>query len=795
MNNKGVFSYSTAAFLFLLLVLCGSGSGSASGTTDSLVYSGRTLYSNEQYSAAERLFRQAIALDDSCAQAFYGLARIAISQDSIDSARVLLNHAHELSPESGYDDFLEGVLLHRDDSRFWATKAYKSAFRSNRAFSDAILEAGILESQGLISQLTADRTMKKAIEEEPQHPSAYYVLGRYYDDQLRPENALRYYRAQLRVNPLHPLCIRDLGYLLLDRGEYQAAADTMYYGLTNTTGHAHEFALGLGGAYMGQRQFQMAQEAYVNALTLMSNEERTIYDNISPVATPQQNTEFNNLSPGEQVAFQRRFWLQRDPTPVTPMNERLLEHLRRIAYARRKYSRAREPYDDRGIMYIRYGEPEYKSSSVAPNFSAPIEVMQIKERYLRNIYGPRVPVELDRPGMPTYPLVDPVEILGSREMTGRSVTGGDSPNSGDSTANEPTSGIDLYGTSRWEEWIYTSVGRGLLITFYDRMSNGELAFAEPPVTSSGEWLHTLQVTAPREAVAIARTSTPERYYYDEKREPLGFHYYLAQFRAGNSQTLVDIYYGYPLNQLQFVEDSASHGFRARIENGIVVYDQNWNIRGRVSDITEVRSTERPAETVGSLHVDRKAMTLPGGADLIVALQARDLAADRLQVYQENLHVTRYDTTTLAMSDIVLAAGITSVDSTENPAVIRNGLSILPIASKTFSRTQQAHVYFEVYNLTRGPAFGETQYEIGHEIRHWEEEEERGFLRNLLRFFKGSGPTVGVSRVLEGLRSSEYYHFTLDTSNLTPGVYTLRINTTDLKSGETVFREQSFAVAE
>ncbi|MCY4571816.1 MAG: GWxTD domain-containing protein [Gemmatimonadetes bacterium] len=57
----------------------------------------------------------------------------------------------------------------------------------------------------------------------------------------------------------------------------------------------------------------------------------------------------------------KRFWIQRDPTPTTPLNERLFEHWERIVHARRNYIyNYSSPFrtDDRGTFYVRYGEPD-----------------------------------------------------------------------------------------------------------------------------------------------------------------------------------------------------------------------------------------------------------------------------------------------------------------------------------------------------------------------------------------------------------------------------------------------------
>ncbi|MBN2416860.1 carboxypeptidase-like regulatory domain-containing protein [bacterium] len=49
---------------------------------------------------------------------------------------------------------------------------------------------------------------------------------------------------------------------------------------------------------------------------------------------------------------------RRDPSPATPENEFLWEHWQRLAYARSHYAAEKERgYDDRGMVYVKYGAP------------------------------------------------------------------------------------------------------------------------------------------------------------------------------------------------------------------------------------------------------------------------------------------------------------------------------------------------------------------------------------------------------------------------------------------------------
>ncbi len=58
-----------------------------------------------------------------------------------------------------------------------------------------------------------------------------------------------------------------------------------------------------------------------------------------------------------------RFWRKEDPTPATVVNERLIEHLQRVNYARQHFAADNlRGFDDRGMIYVKYGKPDRKTS-------------------------------------------------------------------------------------------------------------------------------------------------------------------------------------------------------------------------------------------------------------------------------------------------------------------------------------------------------------------------------------------------------------------------------------------------
>lgn len=91
------------------------------------------------------------------------------------------------------------------------------------------------------------------------------------------------------------------------------------------------------------------------------------------------------LPPQERVEAVRRFWDVRDDRDLHPRGARLEEHYRRLDHARRnfrlvsvnrqydiveRYRSAQQEFDDRGVIYIRHGEPDERTSAAAPGLHA-----------------------------------------------------------------------------------------------------------------------------------------------------------------------------------------------------------------------------------------------------------------------------------------------------------------------------------------------------------------------------------------------------------------------------------------
>jgi len=114
--------------------------------------------------------------------------------------------------------------------------------------------------------------------------------------------------------------------------------------------------------------YKKATEMYMWSLSgqndvVITDAVRDEIKRINPLLSSTERDEWNDLvheNNHEIFNKMRRFWIEKDPTLSSPVNERLIEHWQRIAYARRHFTRAKNsPYgtDDRGTIYVKYGKP------------------------------------------------------------------------------------------------------------------------------------------------------------------------------------------------------------------------------------------------------------------------------------------------------------------------------------------------------------------------------------------------------------------------------------------------------
>jgi GWxTD domain-containing protein len=390
-------------------------------------------------------------------------------------------------------------------------------------------------------------------------------------------------------------------------------------------------------------------------LSQLSGKYRKTYYELGYIGTKDELNEFMTLQTDEQREdFLRRFWKRRDPTPTTEINERKIEHERRVRYADQHFKApGADFWDDRGMIYIKYGEPEY-----------------IEEKALGE--------------------------------TGQS-------------ASSPCCGGIAIGRSRkfdlpegtrysWEKWYYEKYG--LRFDFVQRGNTYRLV-ADEDIESS---IH-LTVAQALAAVPISQASK----LYEQQREPPIFEpkyegkhlaavLDLATFKGKDGKGHVELYYGVPFKEFK------EGGGERKLELSAVVLDENET---EIARKKESRSFfVPPLASPNQFFLDELEFDIPPG-NYILALRLEDKQAKKLGIYKIVCRAPDYTAKKPVISDIQFGSEI--VPSKTKSRFSKDGILIVPYPTKVVSCSSPLNIYYEIYNLALG-SDNRTLFSVEYTIR-------------------------------------------------------------------------------
>ncbi len=620
-------------------------------------------------------------------------------------------------------------------------------------------------------QFDAVNSFETVLGRTPDHPTANFELGWFSDAGMGDyTTALHHYQDQLRVDKNFGPALERVAVDLIIGQRWEDARDLLYRAMFAEPPPwcGSCVPLALAATYVGDRQFERADELFAETLQHLDDHERELYDDVTGLMTEEENDRLARATEANRVELVNRFWDRLDSTPLTSINERRLEHYRRVWYARERYSWARTPWDTRGDIYIRYGEPDFAGVSSSPQIVTDPDVLEVRRRLTKQVHGPNAP---SRQGLPLYPL--PTE--------------------------RPGEGLGLGGDAaeaEWESWVYVDVAGGIEISFTDYRGQGDFDYAQPPasvttspqsIPSTYDVLALLDVAIPGleqiDAVEVAIAETPEASF--GVIEPLTLDYEVAEFRDENGHAELEVDYLIPLNELSFEPERGVQV--ADLQVGFALHDTAWREIDRqwerkIMFVDEVPGPDAPGFTSARLGLS------PEPGDYTLSIQATDRRSGHAQVYRHALTISEFTPGELTMSDVRLASTIEPDTSGGKDVFSRSGLRMKLQPFQLFGVGQPVFVYLELYNLTKD-RFGRTDYELEFAVRAVGGSPGVGALFDLFRRRR----EVGIGGRRRGIRGTEKTHLSFDTFNMSEGRYELMVTATDANSGALESRTVSFAL--
>ncbi len=694
--------------------------------------------------------------------------------DSAEAAfvRVLNNDPHQADAHLG----LGRVFLEYRDEHKRARTHFNKAIQadSNRAENYAFLGKTDL-ARGKRKEAMA--AANRALQIDPRHAPAHLLLARLYQQKGDTHRALAHYNHYLAQGSQEEALALELALGFLTEKRYDIVTQ-----LAARMADAQRLPL-LAQVLLVSRRFEAAMTLFEKYLATLDAREKAVYEDIALVGNAEEVAAYRGVSGEERDAFLKAFWIRKDPFGTTGGTQRRAEHYRRVWHARTFFGRYRYPFDRRGEVYIRYGEPDYRSSWREPNASVPIPVQRVQEKLAFQLYG--------RPGT-TATYIGPVfpVRIGLRNVESNRPLEEDDGTLGLRGFKPVTAGND-FSSVPWEVWIYADIHNGIEVVFTDEMHTRIFDFAPVPsldhediyeVDSRGSPLRFQQLMndyAPASQVAAVAAKNPERYDTSDL-EPLNFYYEALSFRGERGKTNLQINIGLPIDEVALPDDPDT---AAVVERRIALVDARDR---EVKRLREEVAVPIPIGLRGKslLARDRIDILLPPG-EYDFAVQMWRVNTNRLGNYREKVRLHDFSGDSLMISDLQLAQHIAKIEGDTSSAQWR----VTTSPSRTFFSGTPIFVYFEIYNLTRD-AFGQTRYEVAFAVAP----EKGRALASQPKIRRRDGEVISVQYAQTGrdLWIADYVE--LDIGQVAPGRYRLIMTVKDRNSAQSAVREGVFRIA-
>ncbi len=748
------------------------------------------------------------------------LARVALGYVRLEQGALAeAERAFEEAVQGGTPEAHNGMGLAKMGRRDWARAA--ASFERALALRPGWRTARV--NLTLCRFLAGQGDLKEAAGADPDHPEVFYIQGRIHERRGELKDAGAAYARQVAVDPTHVRARHDLGRVCLKQGQRDAAVRAWRELMEARPDFREVCLLPLLEVYQRMGEAGAAQGLISEHLRTLDEETRALVEDVRLVATPEEAQAYGALSPEARPGFVRAFWQGRDPTPATPGNERLVEHYRRVLYAMQHFSGGRRPWDRRGEVYIRYGEPAHRSRAGDVRYETDPAAVRVKERLWMSIPqdGRKevvarmnrlrasfrdVEVRDERGGEVDVSDFESVEF----ELNpNRPFFGATSENEGGvyyrtaevshldrGLGTESIRGYPLFpvdGSTRWEYWIYPDVAGGVEVVFVALSAKGEFDYPDLPQGRALSDFNAGLWAARRPDRVVDSAVRRQGDAYRPSTRPLNFHFDAADFRGEGGRSRLEVYYGVPLAELPDSERA-----RGRLERGVALFDSLWTPIFRKVEPMPYAVGPKVEREAGTLLIDQAALNLPPGRYRL-GVQVRDPEGGLEGAYTRELEVEAYAGPTLMLSDVELAGEVV-----EDPAVReKGGWRVTPMPSATYRPGQSVMIYYEVYGLTPD-ASGRTRYRMDYRISP---QEGRPVAVRVLR---AVGRLLGIEQRIDnslqekvvtisyeqvGEAATEFNYLEIDVSGSKGGRYELGVTVTDLNSRAQAAKKTIFQVGD
>ncbi len=700
--------------------------------------------------------------------------------------------------------------------------AFRQALGVDPAYLEAQMQIALLHARS--GNLDAERALRRVIEMDSNYAPGYRELILWYE-QAQPNyeqeliDVCEQYVARF---PNDPMGYYHLALSHLENHRYDEVLKISAEARERFSDDLRWMPL-IAQGYASRGDAERSLIIFEEYLQGVSEDERAYYNDLSLIATNAELETLESISEDEREAFLTRFWESREGALMLGGDARQMEHYRRVWYARTFFGRKDQPWDRRGEVYIRYGEPDYRSRSGSENPIPGVAVQNFKMRKINELFGRTFAYKAQEPGRYSLPQVMPgkswtpgtpsmieydedgeeIEIDLDRiplsewlwEVKGSFRTVHLNIPPGLWRGIEPVVPIERSPegatTVPWESWVYLNIGDGLEFVFTDRYMSGSWDFPLQPNTiwHASLGMHTT-LNSPSYQLMQTVSELPEYFDVPPGVKLLEFYYDAVSFRGENERSSLEVYFGIPPEQIS-LENVDEQVVRMTIERTIVLADVKGDSIYRKTDEL-VFEGEVAKDQGGGLFVELASLNIPPG-HYTLGVKLADRVSGRWGMYRQQVEIPTFEDS-LAVSEIEMAYNISEISQTSK--FTKGELVVIPSPTRSFNLHKDANLYYEVYNLKLNE-FGQAKYRVTYTIHPNVAGSTTvasvviGGLRRLFAGAKKPEFTISYERIVNAMYEPVF--FALETESLKPGLKMVEVAIDDLNSGQRVRRQAVFNI--
>jgi len=711
-------------------------------------------YENSSYGQAEHLFiqknySQALGIlkgipvnDPFYANALLLQGHIYLNVDSLDQAESSFREILKINANSelAYNG-LGLVHYHRISSLKTVVRFFRNIFIKPEAEK-------------------SEEMFKKALEINETYEDAQYNLSRLYTrtgGDLEKRTAENVLAGLLRKYPDNYLYASALGDIKLELEKFDEAS-AIYNKLLSYNPDDGNIQIKLSRILWHEKRYEKFSKHFISGL--MSDLDEAILLSLIKDSWDLLSEYEQKLVENDQLQqnILLKFWNKKDPNPVTPINERLIIHYQRLGIARERYrADSFTGYDDRGKIYIKYGEPDIKYEDSFPRFD-----VKATESWSYKIGRTVVSFDFMEDGS-YYTLID--DLTEAINMTSLGKTG-------------LTVLVDMYQN------------RSHLDGYYQRVADDLLA-VDPSSAANVASISNLSPVVMRyknDRIKVRDDIPVSTYDYALEGTDLPFQMNYAWFYEEQQKFRLELYFA--LNPKQIVRGKESGAKYPLLKQNIHIQSKDFLTLARgenTIDMNKMKSQD------GDYLFQTKVLLTE--LNPICTIQIENKKSDQRRFIRLPLNIAPKKPEMFAMSSVQLSLDIHSKTEFDPGAFVKNDLFILPYPYKAIRKSNPIYFYFELYDMEKNSK-GIAEYQIEYKLYQKEQVKNlAGLLKkiNPLNSEERTSVTTNILRRAKEDLIQEY--IALDMNALNPGNYRMIIKITSKETGDVVNRQVEFELVD